>query len=101
MDEMRKDVIDENRTVDSDPANIDPLSGEPGSHPIATGGGAAGGTIAGATIGMIGGPVGVVVGGIIGGVAGALGGHELGEVVNPTDPAAAQAVRDEKDRTRE
>ncbi|MDQ3684302.1 MAG: hypothetical protein M3430_01695 [Acidobacteriota bacterium] len=102
MDDPRKDVINENKVVDDDPANIDPLSGEPGAHPISTAGGTAGGAIAGATIGtIVGGPVGTVVGGVIGGVAGALGGHELGEAVNPTDPEAAQAVRDEKNRTRE
>ncbi len=101
MDDPRKDVTNQNKTVDTDPANIDPLSGEPGAHPISTAGGTAGGAILGATIGLAGGPVGSVIGAAIGGVVGAVGGSKLGEAVNPTDPEAAQAVKDEKARTRE
>ncbi len=66
-------------------ANRDPLTGEPGSHPIGTGVGSAGGAAAGAAIGgVVGGPVGAVVGGAIGAVAGGAAGHAAGEAVDPT-----------------
>jgi uncharacterized protein YcfJ len=65
--------------------NRDPLTGEPGSHPVGTGVGTTGGAVAGGAIGAaVGGPVGAVAGAIIGGVAGAYGGHEVAEAVNPT-----------------
>ncbi|MDB6152193.1 MAG: hypothetical protein JWL90_646 [Chthoniobacteraceae bacterium] len=64
--------------------NPDPITGEPGSHPVATGVGAASGGAAGAAIGMAGGPVGVVVGAVIGAVVGGLGGKAAGEAVDPT-----------------
>jgi hypothetical protein len=68
-----------------DPANRDPLTGEPGSHPVGTGTGSAGGAVAGAAVGaVVGGPVGAVVGGAIGAVAGGAAGHAAGEKVNPT-----------------
>lgn len=55
-----------------------------GSHPMATGVGAAGGAVAGAVIGTaVGGPVGTVVGGAVGAATGALAGHGVGEAVNP------------------
>ena len=65
-------------------ANRDPITGEPGAHPIGTGAGAAGGAAAGATVGAIGGPVGAVVGGAIGAVVGGLAGKGAAEKVNPT-----------------
>src|SRR5829696_9807850 len=65
-------------------ANRDPITGEPGAHPIGTGAGAAGGAAAGATVGAIGGPVGAVVGGAVGAVAGGLAGKGAAESVNPT-----------------
>lgn len=65
-------------------ANRDPITGEPGAHPIGTGAGAAAGATAGATVGAIGGPVGAVVGGAIGAVAGGLAGKGAAEKVNPT-----------------
>jgi hypothetical protein len=65
--------------------NADPLTGQPGSHPVATGLGTAGAGVAGAVIGAaVGGPVGTVVGTVIGAVAGAFGGHALGEAIDPT-----------------
>jgi hypothetical protein len=65
--------------------NADPITGQPGSHPVGTGVGAAGGGAAGAAVGaVVGGPVGAVVGGAIGAVAGAAAGHGVGEMVNPT-----------------
>lgn len=79
---------------DSNPANRDPLTGEPGSHPIGTGIGSAGGAAAGAAIGgAVGGPAGALVGGAVGAVAGGATGHAVGEGANPTvgkpDEAAA------------
>jgi len=64
--------------------NRDPITGEPGSHPVGTGIGAAGGGTAGAAIGMAGGPVGAVVGAAIGAVVGGLAGKGVAEVIDPT-----------------
>ncbi|HSI53044.1 MAG: PA2169 family four-helix-bundle protein [Ramlibacter sp.] len=64
--------------------NRDPITDEPGAHPIGTGIGATGGAVAGATVGAIGGPVGVAVGGVVGAVVGGLAGKAAGEAVNPT-----------------
>lgn len=75
MDEESTRAADENR---------DPITGEPGSHPVGTGLGTAGGAAAGGAIGALGGPVGAVAGAIIGGVAGAYGGKGVAEAVNPT-----------------
>lgn len=69
--------------IDGD-RNEDPITGEPGAHPIGTGVGAAGGAAAGAAIGAAGGPLGVVVGGAIGAVAGGLAGKGVAEAVDPT-----------------
>ena len=55
--------------------NPDPVTGEPGSHPVGTGVGAAGGAVTGAAIGSAAGPVGTIVGGVIGAVAGGAAGH--------------------------
>ncbi|MDB5891941.1 MAG: family four-helix-bundle protein [Polaromonas sp.] len=65
--------------------NLDPISKEPGSHPVGTGiGAAAGGAAAGAAAGVIAGPVGAVVGAVIGAVAGGMGGKAAAEAINPT-----------------
>jgi len=64
--------------------NRDPITDEPGAHPIGTGLGAAGGAVAGVAAGAIGGPVGAVVGGVVGAVVGGLAGKAAGEAVNPT-----------------
>ena len=74
-------------------ANRDPITGEPGSHPVGTGAGALAAGAAGAAIGgVVGGPIGAPVGAIIGAVAGAVGGGYAGkgiaETVNPTDEEA-------------
>jgi len=67
-------------------ANRDPLSGEPGAHPVGTGIGAAGAGAMGAAIGgVVGGPIGAVVGTVIGSVAGGLMGKGAAEAVNPTE----------------
>lgn len=65
--------------------NEDPVTGEPGSHPVGAGLGAAvGGAAAGAVAGAVGGPVGAVVGAVVGGVAGGLGGKAVAENIDPT-----------------
>lgn len=64
--------------------NRDPITDEPGSHPVGTGVGATGGAVAGAAAGAIGGPVGSVVGGVIGAVVGGLAGKAAAEAINPT-----------------
>jgi hypothetical protein len=68
--------------------NRDPITGEPGSHPVGTGVGSAGGAAAGAAIGAMAGPIGAVVGGAIGAVAGGAAGHAAGEAVDPTAETA-------------
>lgn len=70
-------------TPDSNP---DPITGEPGAHPVGVAGGGTGGALAGAAVGgAIGGPIGAAVGGAIGAVAGGLGGKAAAEAVNPTN----------------
>jgi hypothetical protein len=78
----------------------DPLTGEPGAHPVGVGvgtavGGAAGGAAAGAAAAATGaalgsavGPVGTAVGVVAGGVVGALVGRTLSEAVNPAEEDA-------------
>lgn len=65
-------------------SNPDPITGQPGSHPVGTGVGAAGGGTAGAAIGAMAGPVGAVVGAAVGAVAGGLAGKAAGEAIDPT-----------------
>jgi hypothetical protein len=67
-----------------DARNEDPITGEPGSHPVGVGVGTAAGAAAGGAIGAAGGPVGAVVGAVVGGIAGAAAGKTAGEAVNPT-----------------
>jgi uncharacterized protein YcfJ len=65
--------------------NRDPLTGEPGSHPVGTGVGATGGAVTGVAVGgAVGGPVGAAVGGVIGTIAGAAAGNKAAEAINPT-----------------
>jgi len=79
---MKNTTIEEPEVRD---ANPDPITGEPGSHPVGTGLGSAGGAAAGAAVGAaVGGPVGALVGGVAGAVAGGGAGHAMGEGVNPT-----------------
>jgi uncharacterized protein (TIGR02284 family) len=69
--------------------NLDPISQEPGAHPVGTGvGGVVVGAGAGAAAGAFGGPVGALVGGVVGAVAGGLGGKAVAEAINPTDEEA-------------
>jgi len=64
--------------------NRDPITDEPGAHPVGTGLGAAGGAVAGAAAGTVAGPVGTMVGGVIGAVVGGLAGKAAAEAINPT-----------------
>jgi hypothetical protein len=76
--------------------NEDPITGQPGAHPVAAGVGAAlggaagiaGAAAAGAAAGTAAGPVGTVVGAVIGGVAGGLAGKAAGEAIDPTEEEA-------------
>jgi uncharacterized protein (TIGR02271 family) len=74
-----------NPLYDPNDSNPDPITGEPGAHPVGTGIGAAGAGAVGAAIGgAVGGPVGAVIGTVIGAVAGGLAGKGAAEKVNPT-----------------
>ncbi len=67
-------------------ANLDPITGEPGAHPVGVGiGAAAGGMATGAAAGTLAaGPVGTAVGAAVGAVVGALGGKAIAEHFDPT-----------------
>lgn len=75
------------KTTDETPdSNRDPITGEPGAHPLGVAGGGAGGAAAGAAIGAaVGGPVGALIGGAMGAVAGGTAGKGVAEMVNPTE----------------
>lgn len=64
--------------------NRDPITNEPGAHPVGTGVGAGSGALAGAAVGAAGGPVGAAVGAVVGAVAGGLAGKGVAEAINPT-----------------
>src|SRR5436305_8796653 len=87
MNEDKKYSSTGTTTAELDPSvkhdvNRDPITGEPGAHPVGTGVGAAGGAVTGAAIGAaVGGPVGAVVGAAVGGVAGGLAGKGVAEAV--------------------
>ena len=74
-----------NDIIDTHNANLDPISGAPGSHPIGTGTGAlAGGAAAGAAAGAVAGPAGAIAGAIAGAVVGGLAGKAVAEYIDPT-----------------
>lgn len=64
--------------------NADPITGEPGSHPVGTGVGGIGGAAAGAAIGSMAGPLGTLIGGAIGAIVGGGAGHAAAEAIDPT-----------------
>jgi hypothetical protein len=79
----KKDRVD--RNIDARDENPDPITGEPGSHPIGVAAGGSSGAAAGATIGAaVGGPIGAAIGGTIGAVAGGAVGKSAAEALNPT-----------------
>jgi len=73
------------RIVEVASPNRDPLTGEPGSHPVGVGAGTTAGVLTGAAIGSLGGPIGTAIGAIVGGIAGAGVGKGVAESVNPTN----------------
>ncbi len=82
---MRTSTLATEEEIEVKPyAHPDPITGEPGSHPIGTGVGALGGAAAGAIIGTAGGPLGTAIGGGIGAIIGGLAGHEVAESFDPT-----------------
>ena len=74
-----------NSPVPSRDNNPDPITGEPGAHPVGTGIGATGAGAVGAAIGAVGGPVGIVAGTAIGAVVGGLAGKSVAEKIDPTN----------------
>ncbi|MEK6259972.1 MAG: hypothetical protein AABP62_15230 [Planctomycetota bacterium] len=65
--------------------NPDPITDEPGAHPVGVGIGAAvGGAATGAAAGALGGPIGAAVGAVVGAVAGGYGGKAVAESIDPT-----------------
>lgn len=72
------------KTQNEDHLHRDPLTGEPGAHPVGTGLGAAGGALAGAAFGAMGGPIGAAAGAIAGALAGGMAGSVAGEAANPS-----------------
>jgi len=64
--------------------NLDPLTGEPGAHPIGTGIGAATAGATGAALGSSVGPFGTALGAVIGAVVGGLIGKGFAEGLDPT-----------------
>ena len=71
-EQIDRDVVKNLPKEERDRLNADPITGEPGAHPVGTGLGAVGGAATGATVGALGGPVGAVVGGAVGAVVGGL-----------------------------
>ncbi len=75
---------EDKKIVDTD-TNPDPITGEPGAHPVGTGVGAAGVGVAATAIGAaVGGPIGAAVGAVVGSVAGGLAGKAVAEKIDPT-----------------
>ena len=71
--------------TEAEAENLDPLSGEPGAHPVGAGlGAAAAGAATGAAGGAVAGPVGAVIGAVLGGIAGGLAGKGIAESIDPT-----------------
>jgi hypothetical protein len=76
--------LDVDDTRDRD-ANPDPITGEPGAHPVGVGvGTAVGGAAAGLAAGAVAGPIGAGVGAVAGGIVGGLAGKGIAEHIDPT-----------------
>ncbi|MBC7750312.1 MAG: hypothetical protein H7Z73_01130 [Candidatus Saccharibacteria bacterium] len=97
IDEMDRNQIKKMSDDAKSDLNADPITGEPGSHPIGTGIGAvgvaavgavAGAAAAGAAVGSIGGPLGALAGAAVGTIIGGLAGHAAGEKIDPTKEGA-------------
>src|SRR5206468_4256054 len=95
------------KTVDVPPEgsrNPDPITDQPGSHPVETGIGAAiGGAASGMAVGAVAGPVGAAIGAAAGAAAGGLAGKGVGELIDPTteDNWIREALRGESDNPTE
>jgi uncharacterized protein (TIGR02271 family) len=100
---MEHVMADKNRTTNAGrDTNPDPITGAPGSHPVATGVGAAAAGAAGAAIGSIVPGVGTVVGGVVGAIAGSVGGGYAGKAVGEMiDPTGTDEYWKENYKTRE
>ena len=66
----------------------DPITGEPGAHPLGVGAGALAAGAAGAAIGAVLGPIGVLVGATVGAVVGGLAGHEAAASADTETPVS-------------
>lgn len=78
-------MTQKSKDLDSQDANKDPITGEPGSHPIGTAIGAATlGAAMGAGAGSIVGPIGTALGAAGGAVLGGLTGNAIAENLDPT-----------------
>jgi hypothetical protein len=65
--------------------NADPITGQPGAHPVGTAAGAVGGGVTGAALGAaIAGPIGAAVGTVVGSIAAAYGARGVAEAMSPT-----------------
>lgn len=72
-------------TLRATDTNLDPITGEPGSHPVGTGLGAVlGGAAAGAMTGTVAGPLGTVIGATLGAIVGGLAGKSVAEAIDPS-----------------
>jgi uncharacterized protein YjbJ (UPF0337 family) len=75
-------LVDENAVEE----NRDPISNEPGAHPVGVAAGGTGGAAAGTAIGAaVAGPIGGLVGAAAGAIAGGLAGKGVAEAINPTE----------------
>lgn len=82
-DDVRNSELARNR--EEKDFNEDPLTGEPGAHPVGVGVGAGGAGLAGAAVGAaVGGPIGAAVGAVVGSVAGGYAGKAVAEGIDPT-----------------
>jgi hypothetical protein len=82
---MEQTIERKKETIKTREPNLDPITGEPGAHPVGTGIGAiAGGAAAGAAVGSVAGPIGTAVGIAVGAVVGGLAGKGVAEKVDPT-----------------
>ncbi len=82
---QRHDELKDIKKAEAHDANRDPITGEPGSHPVGTTLGAAAAGVAGTIVGAgLGGPLGAAIGAGLGVAAGAAVGHNAAESANPT-----------------
>ena len=84
LDNIDRHVVKDMSDETKEDLNADPITGEPGSHPVGTAVGGVGGAAAGAAIGSVAGPLGTLIGGAIGAIVGGGAGHAAGEAIDPT-----------------